>query len=125
MTDIRRFEDRGRFRNEWLNANCHFSFSGYHDPRRMGEGARRVWNDDTIQPPTGFPPHGHKSMEIITYVRTGVITHKDSLVNQGRTEAGDLLQDGAGIRDMGAGRHVLCCGRVRDSGRACFDPIGS
>ena len=67
MIDIRRFESLGRFKNEWLNANYHFSFSGYHDPRRMGEGALRVWNDDTIQPHTGFPPHGHQSMEIITY----------------------------------------------------------
>ena len=100
MIDIRRFENLGRFKNEWLNANYHFSFSGYHDPRRMGEGALRVWNDDTIQPHTGFPPHGHKSMEIITYVRTGAITHKDSMGNHGRTEAGDVqvMSAGAGVQ---------------------------
>jgi len=90
MIDIRRFEDLGHFENEWLNANYHFSFSGYRDPARMGAGALRVWNDDTIQPGTGFPPHGHENMEIITYVRKGAITHKDSLGNQGRTEAGNV-----------------------------------
>jgi quercetin 2,3-dioxygenase len=100
MIDIRRFDDLGRFSNEWLNANYHFSFSGYHDPARMGEGALRVWNDDTIQPHTGFPPHGHQSMEIITYVRTGAITHKDSLGNHGRTEAGDVqvMSAGSGVQ---------------------------
>ncbi|MBU2607306.1 MAG: pirin family protein [Alphaproteobacteria bacterium] len=100
MIDIRRFDELGRFSNEWLNANYHFSFSGYHDPARMGEGALRVWNDDTIQPHTGFPPHGHQSMEIITYVRTGAITHKDSLGNHGRTEAGDVqvMSAGSGVQ---------------------------
>jgi quercetin 2,3-dioxygenase len=100
MIDIRRFENLGRFKNDWLNANYHFSFSGYHDPRRMGEGALRVWNDDTIQPKTGFPPHGHQSMEIITYVRTGAITHKDSMGNHGRTEAGDVqvMSAGSGVQ---------------------------
>ena len=100
MIDIRRFDDLGRFSNEWLNANYHFSFSGYHDPARMGEGALRVWNDDTIQPHTGFPPHGHQSMEIITYVRTGAITHKDSLGNHGRTEAGNVqvMSAGSGVQ---------------------------
>ncbi len=100
MIDVRPFDKLGRFRNEWLNANYHFSFSGYHDARRMGEGALRVWNDDTIQPKTGFPPHGHQSMEIITYVRTGAITHKDSMGNHGRTEAGDVqvMSAGSGVQ---------------------------
>lgn len=96
MIDLRPFDKLGRFRNDWLNANYHFSFSGYHDPARMGEGALRVWNDDTIQPHTGFPPHGHQSMEIITYVRKGAITHKDSMGNTGRTEAGDVQVMSAG-----------------------------
>ncbi len=100
MIELRPFDRLGRFRNEWLDANYHFSFSGYHDPRRMGEGALRVWNDDTIQPHTGFPPHGHQSMEIITYVRKGAITHKDSMGNVGRTEAGDVqvMSAGAGVQ---------------------------
>ncbi len=100
MIDIRPFDRLGRFRNGWLNAHYHFSFSQYHDPARMGHGALRVWNDDEIQPGQGFPPHGHESMEIITYVRKGAITHRDSLGNTGRTEAGDVqvMSAGAGIQ---------------------------
>lgn len=84
----------------WLQTRHHFSFADYRDPRRMGWGALRVWNDDEIAPNTGFPPHSHADMEIITYVRDGAITHKDSLGNVGRTEAGDVqvMSAGAGIR---------------------------
>ena len=66
----------------------------------MGWGALRVWNDDEIAPNTGFPPHPHADMEIITYVREGAITHQDSLGNKGRTEAGDVqvMRAGSGIR---------------------------
>ena len=66
----------------------------------MGWGSLRVWNDDEIAPNTGFPPHPHANMEIITYVREGAVTHKDSLGNEGRTEAGDVqvMSAGAGIR---------------------------
>ena len=66
----------------------------------MGWGSLRVWNDDEIAPNTGFPPHPHANMEIITYVREGAITHKDSLGNEGRTEAGDVqvMSAGTGIR---------------------------
>ena len=103
MIEHRPFKELGRFHNDWLNANYHFSFSGYHDPKRMGEGALRVWNDDTIQPHTGFPPHGHQSMEIITYVRTGAITHKDSLGNKGRTEAAAALLKGGADPTVKAG----------------------
>lgn len=100
MIDIRRFEDLGRFTNDWLEAHYHFSFANYHDPARMGVGKLRVWNDDTIQPHTGFPPHGHQSMEIITYVRKGAISHRDSMGNSGRTEAGDVqvMSAGSGIQ---------------------------
>ena len=96
MIDIRRFEDLGAFQNDWLDAHYHFSFSRYHDPARMGHGKLRVWNDDRIRPNTGFPPHGHRDMEIITYVREGAITHRDSLGNSGRTEAGDVQVMSAG-----------------------------
>lgn len=99
MIEIRRFSDLGTFENDWLNAHYHFSFSHYHDPARMGHGKLRVWNDDTIKPQTGFPPHGHRDMEIITYVRTGAITHQDSMGNKGRTAAGD-------VQVMSAGRGV-------------------
>ncbi len=66
----------------------------------MSWGALRVWNDDVIQPKTGFPPHPHQDMEIITYVLEGAISHQDSLGNQGRTEAGDVqvMSAGSGIR---------------------------
>ena len=99
MIDIRRFDGLGTFRNEWLDAHYHFSFSQYYDPSRMGHGKLRVWNDDKVRPHTGFPPHGHRDMEIITYVRQGAITHEDSLGNKGRTEAGD-------VQVMSAGRGV-------------------
>ncbi|WP_374448580.1 pirin family protein, partial [Stella sp.] len=100
MIERRPFASLGRFRNEWLNARHHFSFGEYYDPARMNVGALRVWNDDEIQPGTGFPPHPHRDMEIITYVRSGAITHEDSLGNRGRTEAGDVqvMSAGTGIR---------------------------
>jgi redox-sensitive bicupin YhaK (pirin superfamily) len=100
MIEVRPFDRLGSADHGWLKARHHFSFGGYHDPKRMGWGALRVWNDDTIQAQTGFPPHPHADMEIITYVREGAITHKDSLGNSGRTEAGDVqvMSAGTGIR---------------------------
>jgi redox-sensitive bicupin YhaK (pirin superfamily) len=99
MIEKRAFDSLGRFDADWLAARYHFSFSGYRDPARMQWGALRVWNDDTIQPKTGFPPHPHADMEIITYVRAGAITHQDSLGNRGRTEAGDVqvMSAGSGV----------------------------
>ena len=93
------FTDLGQADHGWLQARHHFSFAEYHDPRRMGLGPLRVWNDDTIAPGTGFDMHPHKDMEIITYVRDGAITHKDHLGNEGRTEAGDVqvMSAGSGI----------------------------
>ncbi|WP_421790682.1 pirin family protein [Hyphobacterium sp.] len=100
MIDVRSFDSLGRFNIDWLNAKHHFSFGEYHDPSRMGWGALRVWNDDEIKAQTGFPPHPHADMEIITYVRDGAITHEDSLGNKGRTVAGDVqvMSAGSGIR---------------------------
>jgi redox-sensitive bicupin YhaK (pirin superfamily) len=99
MIDIRPFSSLGAFRNEWLNAKHHFSFGHYRDPKRMGFGALRVWNDDEIAPGTGFGAHPHENMEIITFVRQGAITHKDSLGNVGATRAGDVqvMHAGTGI----------------------------
>jgi redox-sensitive bicupin YhaK (pirin superfamily) len=99
MIEVRPFASLGRFRNEWLNARHHFSFGEYHDPKRRGFGTLLVWNDDEIAPGRGFDPHPHRDMEIITYVREGAITHRDSLGNEGRTEAGDVqvMHAGAGI----------------------------
>ena len=100
MLALRPFDRLGRFDGGWLDAHYHFSFADYHDPERMGVGALLVWNDDTIQPDTGFPLHGHRDMEIVTYVRDGVLTHEDSLGNVGRTTAGQVqvMSAGTGIR---------------------------
>ncbi|BCW89741.1 Quercetin 2,3-dioxygenase [Alphaproteobacteria bacterium SO-S41] len=94
------FENLGGANHGWLNAKHHFSFASYYDPKNMGWGPLRVWNDDEIDAQSGFPPHPHSDMEIITYVRKGAITHQDSLGNRGRTEAGDVqvMSAGTGIR---------------------------
>lgn len=99
MIEVRPFQSLGRFEIGWLKAHHHFSFGHYKDPERMGFGALRVWNDDTISPGTGFDPHPHRDMEIVTYVRKGAITHRDRLGNEGRTEAGDVqvMHAGTGI----------------------------
>jgi quercetin 2,3-dioxygenase len=99
MIEVRPFATLGGGNHGWLDAKHHFSFGQYHDPARMDWGNLRVWNDDTIEPNGGFPPHPHADMEIITYVRKGAITHKDNLGNQGRTEAGDVqvMSAGTGI----------------------------
>ena len=96
----RAFASLGHADHGWLNARHHFSFADYYDPQRMGWGTIRVWNDDEIAPNSGFPPHPHRDMEIITYVRTGAITHQDSMGNQGRTAAGDVqvMSAGTGVR---------------------------
>ena len=96
MIDIRPFASLGHADHGWLNARHHFSFASYHDPKRMSWGKIRVWNDDQIAGKSGFPPHAHRDMEIITYVRTGAITHQDSMGNQGRTGAGDVQVMSAG-----------------------------
>ena len=96
MIDIRKFDSLGRANHGWLDARHHFSFASYHDPNRMGWGRIRVWNDDRIAAKSGFPPHPHRDMEIITYVRAGAITHQDSMGNKGRTEAGDVQVMSAG-----------------------------
>ena len=92
----RPFASLGKRDHGWLKPNFHFSFSDYYDPSRMGWGKIRVWNDDEIAAQSGFPPHSHDNMEIITYVREGAITHKDSMGNVGRTEAGDVQVMSAG-----------------------------
>ena len=100
MIEKRPFAGLGGADHGWLKAKHHFSFGSHHDPDNMGHGALRVWNDDEIAANSGFPPHPHADMEIITYVREGAITHKDSLGNEGRTEAGDVqvMSAGSGIR---------------------------
>ncbi|MCW3149166.1 pirin family protein [Stutzerimonas stutzeri] len=99
MIELRPHAELGHAHHGWLNARHHFSFAEYHDPARMHWGRLRVWNDDSIAPQSGFPPHPHRDMEIITYVRQGAITHEDSLGNRGRTVAGDVqvMSAGTGI----------------------------
>ncbi|MFZ5958305.1 pirin family protein [Pseudomonas sp. QL9] len=99
MIERRPFNQLGGANHGWLNAKHHFSFAEYYDDERMNWGPLRVWNDDEIAAGTGFPPHPHREMEIITYVRQGAITHQDSLGNKGRTEAGDVqvMSAGSGI----------------------------
>ncbi len=100
MIEARPFSQLGGADHGWLKAKHHFSFANYYDPKRMNWGALRVWNDDEIAPQSGFPPHPHEDMEIITYVRDGAITHQDSMGNTGRTGAGDVqvMSAGAGVR---------------------------
>lgn len=100
MIELRPFSTLGAADHGWLDAHHHFSFGGYHEPERTNWGRLRVWNDDTIAPKSGFPPHPHSDMEIITYVRKGAITHRDSLGNEGRTGAGDVqvMSAGTGIQ---------------------------
>ena len=99
MIERRPFAGLGGADHGWLKAKHHFSFASYYDPTRMGWGALRVWNDDEIAAKGGFPPHPHADMEIITYVRAGAITHKDSMGNTGRTGPGDVqvMSAGSGI----------------------------
>ncbi len=99
MIHIQPFDALGRFDNDWLAARYHFSFAGYRDPARRGVGPLLVWNDHLVQPGRGFDRHGHRDMEIVTYVREGAISHQDHLGNRGRIEAGDVqvMSAGTGI----------------------------
>lgn len=99
MITVYPYENLGRANHGWLDARHHFSFAEYHDPKRVNFGPLRVINDDIIKAGTGFGTHPHKDMEIITYVREGAITHRDSNGNEGRTEAGDVqvMSAGTGI----------------------------
>ncbi len=99
MIEVRPFATLGAADHGWLDALHHFSFAEFRDPARDGWGRIRVWNDDTIAAGAGFPPHPHREMEIITYVREGAITHEDNQGNRGRTEAGDVqvMSAGSGI----------------------------
>jgi quercetin 2,3-dioxygenase len=96
MIERRPFQSLSDARSDWLQAKYHFSPM----QPRSGWGALRIWNDDEIAPNSGFPPHSHINMEIITYVRDGAVTHRDSLGNGGRIAAGDVqvMSAGTGIK---------------------------
>jgi len=98
--EIIRADSRGAFKNEWLDSRHSFSFGEYYDPQRMGFSALRVINEDWVAAKGGFPMHGHRDMEIVTYVMTGALSHKDSLGNGSTIRPGD-------VQRMSAGRGIL------------------
>lgn len=99
MIRIRKAQDRGQADLGWLKSQHTFSFASYYDPRHMGVSSLRVINDDRVAPSAGFETHGHKDMEIISYVISGTIAHKDSFGNIKTLPAGEfqLMSAGKGI----------------------------
>ena len=96
MITIYPYASLGHADHGWLDARHHFSFASYRNPKRLHFGALRVINDDRVAAGKGFNTHPHNNMEIITYVKSGAITHRDSLGNEGRTNAGDVQVMSAG-----------------------------
>jgi redox-sensitive bicupin YhaK (pirin superfamily) len=96
MQQIRRSHERGHAHHGWLDSRFSFSFAEYHDPEHMGFRSLRVINEDHVSPDSGFPTHPHREMEIITYVISGALTHRDSMGNEEALRAGMVQRMSAG-----------------------------